>query len=503
MGELTCKRLFISILVFNLNICGSYAQNKTLLQIFPVTTPERQGISSSILDSMFYFIKSTHQNIHHITIIRNNHTVIDADIYPYSSGYVHDLASVTKSFTSLLTGIAIDNGFIKDENEPVLKYFPEITGHHPLADSLTIKHLVTMTSGFDCSATGGEKALNDMRKSNDWVKFIFSLPMIAKPGSTFSYCSCNFYLLGEIIYRSTGLTPHAFAKKYLFEPLQIKDTRWISNDKGINHGWGDLFLYPYDMAKIGQLVLDKGKWQRKQIVSGQWINKSLQTISKLSDDKGYGFGWWSNDKLDYYEAAGRGRQTISVIPSKNMIVTFLGGEFDAGTIGSYIFKSIKSQDKLPPNEKGYATLKFALKKLSIHPLAKAVRVNNQLIQKLNKRMILFKENITEIDSLQFDFAPGNKSAVIFYKKEKKEKYYFTISRDSYLLNVDPTLHLPVALQAEFKNESVFVLHYNQLCRINNFYFRFTIDKNNVSTIVEETSNFLKTNIESSFGKKSK
>ena len=111
---------------------NSYGQTGKLLKIFLRASPEQQGMSSLVLDSLMLFIKNTNQNIHHLTIIRNNQTVLDADIYPYSSQYLHDLASVTKSFTSLLIGIAIDKGFIKDENEPVLKFFPEINAHNRL-----------------------------------------------------------------------------------------------------------------------------------------------------------------------------------------------------------------------------------------------------------------------------------------------------------------------------------------------------------------------------------
>jgi CubicO group peptidase (beta-lactamase class C family) len=376
---------------------NSYGQESKLLKNFPASSPEQQGMCSLVLDSMMLFIKNTNQNIHHLTIIRNDQTVLDADIYPYSSQYLHDLASVTKSITSLLIGIGIDKGFIKDENEPVLKFFPEINVHNPLLDSLKIKDLITMRSGFDCGVEDGERALSNMRKSSDWVKFTFDLPTTSKPGDKFSYCSCNFYLLGEIIYRTTKLIPHDFANKYLFTPLQIEDTKWLTNYKGMNHGWGDLFLYPADMVKVGQMVLNKGKWQGKQIVSKEWIKKSLQTLSKLPDDKGYGYGWWTNDKVGYYEAAGRGRQTISVIPSKNMVVTMLGGEFDAGTIGKYIFESIKSDKPLLSNFNDYNKLKTTLNEVVQAPSFKAVKVNDSLIKKLNKRTITLEKNITEID----------------------------------------------------------------------------------------------------------
>ncbi len=485
------KALIFAVLLFAVFHYNLFAQKRRLFKTFPVSSPEQQGISSSILDSMMLFIKNANQNIHHLTIIRNNHTVLDADIYPYSSGYLHDLASVTKSFTSLLTGIAIDKGFIKDENEHVLKFFPEIISHNKLLDSLKIKDLITMTSGFACSVSDGEKALSEMRKSNDWIKFIFNLPVTSKPGETFSYCSCNFYLLGEIIYRITRLTPHEFAKKYLFNPLQITHSKWLTNYKHINHGWGDLFLLPADMAKIGKLVLDKGRWQNKQIVSEQWINESLHTFSKLPDDKGYGYGWWTNDKAGYYEAAGRGRQTISVIPSKNMIVTMLGGEFDAGTIGKYIFQSIQSGKALPENKNDLARLNSTVKEIALPP-------SQELIHKLNGRIISFEKNITGIDSLQFSFSSKPNGMVVFYKAQAKEKYPFVLSTNKYAISMDSTLQLPVALQGECKNGNEFVLHYNQLCRINNFYFHFIISQENITTTLEETSNFIKTNIASSF-----
>jgi Beta-lactamase len=142
------KIFFFVTLLFGTPRFNLYGQAGKLLKIFPASSPEQQGMSSLVLDSMMLFIKNTNQNIHHLTIVRNNQTILDADIYPYSSQYLHDLASVTKSFTSLLIGIAIDKGFIKDENEPVLKFFSEINSRNQLLDSLTIKDLITMRSGF-------------------------------------------------------------------------------------------------------------------------------------------------------------------------------------------------------------------------------------------------------------------------------------------------------------------------------------------------------------------
>ena len=496
---MTASKIFIiALLFFSIYHFNSFGQKSKLISIFPLSSPEQQGINSATLDSMMLFIKNSNQNVHHLTIIRNNHTILDADIYPYESAYLHDLASVTKSITSLLIGIAIDKMFIKDENEIVIKFFPEISNHNKLLDSLKIKDLITMTSGFACGVSDGEKALNDMRKGKDWINYIFNLPMTSKPGDVFSYCSCNFYLLSEIIFRTTGLIPHEFAKKYLFSPLQITNSKWLTNYKKINHGWGDLFLVPADMAKIGKLMLDKGRWKKEQIVSEQWVNKSLHTNSNLPDNKGYGYGWWTNDKAGYYEAAGRGRQTISIIPSKNMIVTMLGGEFDAGTIGKYIFESIQSDKALSESKIGFEKLNKTVIKATMPSSRKLMARDESIINKLNRRTILFERNITEIDSLQFNFSSKSNGTVIFYRNKTDEKYPFVISADLYMISMDATLHLPVALQAVFNNEDEFILHYNQLCRINNFYFHFIIGKENIITRMEETSNLIKINIASRF-----
>ena len=489
------KTFIILLLFFTGFNYNTRAQKSTF---FPLSSPEKQGVSSAMLDSTMHFIKNYNQNIHHLTIIRNNHTILDADIYPYSGNYLHDIASVTKSITSLLIGIAIDRKFIKNENEKVIKFFPEVKNHNKLLDSLKIKDLVTMTSGLACSASDGEKALSDMRKSKDWVKFIFDLPITSKPGSTFSYCSCNFYLLSEIIFRTTGLIPLEFAKKYLFAPLRITNSKWLSNYKKINHGWGDLFLFPADMAKIGKLMLEKGRWENKQIISEQWITKCLKTYSKLPDDKGYGYGWWTNDKVGFYEAAGRGRQTIAIVPSKNMIVTMLGGEFDAGTIGKYIFQSIQSDKALPENKNDFGRLQNSLKDAAGPLSPQQWLVNDTVINKLNGRTILFERNIMEIDSMRLNFSSIPNGVVIFYKKHIEEKYPFILSTNLYAISKDLSLQLPVGLKAVSKNGNEFVLHYNQLCQINNFYFHFIIDKENITTRLEETSNFIKINIPSSF-----
>ena len=244
----------------------SFAQSKN---IWKTSTPEKQGMNSLILANAIKHFKQDSINIHSLLIIKNNQVVLDVCFDPFRNTYVHDLASVTKSITSLLTGIAIDNKFIKNENELVFQYFPEYKTENEILKKVTIRDLLNMTSGLACSGNQGEKELNQMIKTQDWVKFMFSLPFDTVPGQKFSYCSGNFYLLAEILHRTTKMTCYDFANKYLFKPMGFGKSYWPKNDKGVNIGWGDLHISIYDMAKIGCLLLNNDNWNDKQIVSKQ------------------------------------------------------------------------------------------------------------------------------------------------------------------------------------------------------------------------------------------
>lgn len=498
------KNSLLTTLVFTTLSFYSFGQKSLGTKTFPNSTPEEQGMSSLVLDSLIQYVITTNQNIHNLTIIRNNHLVLNTDFYPYSSKNLHDLASVTKSITSLLIGIAIDKKYIKNENEPVLKYFPEITHSSKQLDSLKIRDLLAMQSGFKCGLEDGEKALSDMRKTKDWIQFIFNLPMTSEPGTNWSYCSCNYYLLGEILNRTTGLTPLNFAKKYLFNPLNIKGAHWISNYKGINHGWGDLLLHPLDLAKIGQLVLDDGQWGGKQIVSNNWISKSLKSSVKLSEDRGYGYGWWIHNALGgYSEAVGRGEQTLSIIPSENLVVVMFGGGYNQSKIGEFVLKSVKSNLPLKKVNYEYDLLEKTIKNISKGPSTKFSEANRNIIQKLNNKTIEFENNMAGIDAIKLHFSNTKKGVLEIYGKNISGKNPFIISKNSYKigkdLNVkklDPKLSLPVAIQAWFNGDDQFILHFNQYCRINNFYFYFTLNGKKVNTKMEETTNFIKTDIKS-------
>src|ERR1019366_5595143 len=185
-------RILVLGFIFSFLFIALFGQTQ---KIWNMSTPEEQGMSSLVLAKAIKHFKQDSTNIHSLLIIKNNRVVFDVCFYPFQNKYVHDLASVTKSITSLLIGIAIDKKFIKNENEPVFQYFPEYAITNDTLKKITIKDLLNMSSGLRCSWDDGEKELNQMIHSTDWVKFMVGLPFVTMPGEKFSYCSGNFYLL--------------------------------------------------------------------------------------------------------------------------------------------------------------------------------------------------------------------------------------------------------------------------------------------------------------------
>lgn len=235
---------------------GPAASGEFPTAAWKTASPESQGLDSAVLAEALDDVRAKKIPAHGLLIVRNGLIVLDAYFYPYQGREVHDVASVTKSVTSILVGIAIEKGYLKSVDQKVLSILPLApSASDARKEKLTIRHLLTMTSGLDCDTEGGEKALAAMRHSTDWAAFALALPMRADPGSQYAYCSCNNHLLSSLVTAATGESLLEFATKNLFRPLGITDVIWPADPKGRSHGWGDLHLHPRDMAKLGLLYL--------------------------------------------------------------------------------------------------------------------------------------------------------------------------------------------------------------------------------------------------------
>ncbi len=306
------------------------------------------------------------QNVNHvqsILLIRDNKLVfeeyfggLDLDLTNNQLNFVHKdfdfntlhcQCSASKSIMSILLGIAIDQGFVQGVQQKMFSYFPE---HSDLNDTekekITLEHMLSMSSGIPWDEsypyTDSRNDLNQMFYSADPIRYVLGKSIVAPPGTQFIYNSGTTNLLGDVVRRSTGLTLADFANQYLFTPLGITSFDWIGfpNAPHIAIASSTLYLRPRDMAKIGQLYLQKGVWNGNRIVSENWVTESTLESMYVPPSrnpipgfiKSYGYQWWrgtfSNGNIETYFAAGWGGQFIYVIPDMNMVIVITAGDFE-------------------------------------------------------------------------------------------------------------------------------------------------------------------------------
>ncbi|EHQ30935.1 serine hydrolase domain-containing protein [Mucilaginibacter paludis] len=488
---MTKKLLLYLILIF---VCAEhvFSQSKNIrkndeFSAFQIGEPEEEGFSSSKLSAIFPYVRNQQVNVHSLMIIRNDKIIFDAYFYPYANGLQHDIASCTKSITSLLIGIAIDKGFIRDENELVKNYFPKIKSYSKNFQTLTIKDLLTMTSGLDCGGDNEETLFSGLFKASDWSAYIFNIPSTNTPGKQFSYCSCNFYLLAEILYRTTKLSPEKFADKYLFKPMGIKNFYWTKNNKGVNYGWGDLALKPYDMAKIGRLLLNNGKWNGAQLISADYIRKATNIQIPFSGGKGYGYGFWV-DNDHSFQAVGRGGQRIHVDRLYNAIVVATGGGYDwdeKGGLDELIGHSVQLA-ALNKNQPASDSLNVAIANASkmsrILPVESFANARKDL---LFNRTLIFGKNSMNISTARI-ITSGYADTIfrITNSSGKVVNYPLGIGTKYRYFKDTPSNHV-YAIRGYWKSQDDFVIDFNTLTKINDNKINFKLKDKAIQVTIKE------------------
>jgi len=248
---------------------------------------------------------------------------------------LHLIQSQTKSIMALLMGIAIDKGFVENENVPVKFYFPEyFSNGDKLKSGVTIRDLLTMTAGFAWEEMiPFDDPNNDnanMFESGNWLQYSLSRPMATEPFKEFKYNSGCPMIVAGIIEKATKMKLDDFADKYLFGPLKINRYTWLKDRAGFCHAGGGLSMLPADVVKIGILVSNNGKWDSKQVVTEEWIRKvTISYISTSFDTSGYGYFWWirdmrirENKTIMMASAEGAGGQKLYVFPDYKLIIAF-------------------------------------------------------------------------------------------------------------------------------------------------------------------------------------
>ncbi|MEM1095322.1 MAG: serine hydrolase [Bacteroidota bacterium] len=296
--------------------------------------PEAEGLDPDALAEAVEFIdQGEHDDFRSLVVARNGKLVADHYFNGYSPDGLTDMRSAGKSITAALVGIAIADGSIPSVDAPVL---PLLADHAPVAhdtpekQAITMRHLITMTSGLDADADDATSPGYEDRmwETDDWVRFVLDLPMARAPGTAWTYASANSFLAGAVVEEVRGESLAAFAEKRLFGPLGITAYDWQSTPMGRTVGQGNLSLRARDMAKIGQLYLDGGRWNGQQVLPEAWVAASITAYHSVpwTNYDGYGYSWYTHTltvgerAFDYFFASGNGGNKIYVFPQEELVV---------------------------------------------------------------------------------------------------------------------------------------------------------------------------------------
>jgi len=317
------------------------------------STPEDQGMSSVKLMEMeqhFAQLPWGHL-IRSVLIIRNGYIVHESYYNPaYDVNQIGNISSCTKSVSSALIGMAIEEGHISGVEATMVDLFANrtIANLDSRKQAVTLEHLLTMTSGiaWDEWPYGPDSSFTYMVDSSDWVQYVLDQPMRDNPGEVWDYNSGGSHLLSQIVNQTVGNSTRTFAEDRLFSPLGIADYQWDEDPQGVVFGGAGLYLRPRDMAKFGFLYLNNGTWDQDQLIPAAWVNASSsphQMPYPESDTTGYGYQWWLNLPINTYLAIGCLGQQINVVPEHNLVVVFTADYEDAtfsAIMSDYIIASI-------------------------------------------------------------------------------------------------------------------------------------------------------------------
>ena len=329
-------------------------------QAFVRATPESQGISSDLFAALLRELDASKDtDMHHFMALRHGKVICECNFAPYPKGMWHITHSMCKSITGMAIGMLIEEGKLK-LNENIYDIFSDHmnTFSKIFRPVITVENLLTMTSGVTFNESG-------IVSGNDWLGSFLNASVNGKPGTEFQYNSLNTYVLSAIVTKRTGETLTEYLTPRLFGPLGITKYYWETCPKGITKGGWGLFLCAEDMAKLGQLYLQKGKWNGQQLVSEYWIEISTARHLKTQNDTyGYGYQLWMEQRPGSFEYNGMLGQNVIIYPDMDMVLVTNAGNKEMfqdcimlNIIRKYFPVNYHPADVLPENPLSYSLLK--------------------------------------------------------------------------------------------------------------------------------------------------
>jgi len=321
----------IAITIYLFISFGNLMQAQPVDRIYTINSDSIRKISEDLKNDEYGKISS-------IVIISKSKIVYEQYFRFTDLSTLHPISSVTKSITSLITGICIDKGYLKSIDTPISTFFPEykaIFDRDTLKRLITIRNLLNQTTGLEWDewtthySYAGNALIELSQSDQSWVESTLNLKVECKPSIKFSYNSGNSQVIDEILCRTSSHDFEWLVNTYLFMPLGITTYHWDTYPNNGVPAWGGISLTTRDMARLGSLIINHGCWNDTQIVSNEWLEKSINIESK-NGKADYGLHWWITKQPDGFPliyAAGYGDQFIYIAPDKRIVIAINGKNF--------------------------------------------------------------------------------------------------------------------------------------------------------------------------------
>ncbi len=340
----------------------------------PRATPESQGVSSPALLAFIEALDGNVETMNSIVVVRHGQVIAEGWWTPFAADTPHQLFSLTKSFTSTAVGLAQAEGKLSID-DPVLKSFPDVTpaAGNDFQKGMRIRDLLAMSTGHRTEPS--------FQGSTTWTKTFFEHPVLHKPGTIFLYNTPASYLLSAIVQKATGQKQADYLQSRLFTPLGIGTPRWETSPEGVTIGGTGLWLRTEDIARFGQLYLQKGQWNGKPLVPAEWVaaattRQTSNGSSPTSDwDQGYGYQFWRSRNKSFRGDGAHG-QFCLVLPDQDTVIAMTSGTRNMQGVMTVVWEKLLpalGAAKLPENLAAKQALTDRLAKLMVKPISGTMR----------------------------------------------------------------------------------------------------------------------------------
>ena len=410
MSKIKIKIGFFSILCF---AAASAAASERSSSALPRSVPEAQGISSTAILEFVQAADKQVADMHSFMLVRHGHVVAEGWWTPYAAETRHMLYSLSKSFTSTAVGLAVADGKLSIDDE-ALKFFPDDAPANPTNNlkSMRVRDLLCMSTGHQIEVRLSET--NEL----PWTKSFLAHPVPHKPGTHFQYNTPATYMQSAIVQKVTGQTVLDYLRPRLFNPLGIENPTWGTSPQGISLGGYGLSIRTEDIAKFGQLYLQKGRWQEKQLVPSAWVEAATarQTSNgsnpKSDWDQGYGYQFW-RCRHGAYRGDGAFGQYCLVMPEQDAVIAITSGTRDMQAVLNLIWDKLlpaMQSTPLPANGPARKELERALSKLVL-PMPEGA-ASSPMAAKVSGKRFVFPMNTQKLEAIGLESTAGSSPTLV-------------------------------------------------------------------------------------------